>query len=169
LDILGKIQTSLAMDHLMPVAVASYLVPARSDVLHQRRISLGHPTQDEEGGVGVGIIKDVEEALRGIDDAARQARPFLWPHGAGEGLGMEVLLDVERQGIAHAHRAPASARPPIGSASVSARTTRASPMARDTRGVQPSTSVARSVAAWTWEGAAEGLGRTPTRGGIFSR
>src|SRR5262249_22096969 len=36
LDILGKIQTSLAMDHLMPVAVASYLVPARSDVLHQR-------------------------------------------------------------------------------------------------------------------------------------
>src|SRR5215471_19035208 len=137
------------MDHLMSVAVTGNLVPTSRDVLHERRIPLGDPTQNEEGGVGIGIVEDVEQALSGIHDAAREARPLLGSEGLGKGLDVKVLLDVEREGVPHAYRAPASARPPIGSASVSARTTRASPMARDTRGVNPRMSAARSMAACT--------------------
>src|SRR6266851_3529004 len=101
LQILGELQARLAVDHLVPIAVAGDFVASASDVLDERRVPVGDPAEDEEGSPDIGIVEDVEEALGRVHDATGQAGPLLRREGAGEDLRMEVLLDVERQRVLH--------------------------------------------------------------------
>ena len=96
--------------------------------------------------------RSVEQPLRRPRDTALQVGHCSRAYHAREDLRVEVLLDVERQGVVHrGHQSSSPTGASAGcsgwSASVSTRTSRASPATRETRGAKSSSSAAHEVSA----------------------
>ena len=90
------------MHLLVAMAVAGQLVALGNDAADQGRVPLGHPAQGEEGGAHVGGGEEVEHAM-GVRLHASLARvPAVARDGAGEGLDLEPVLDIDGHGVAKA-------------------------------------------------------------------
>ena len=103
----------------VPVAMAGDFVAARRDLAHQLGMPLGDPAQHEEGGPVAGGVGGVEQPVSGIGDPGGQvvpARPLDQTREVGD---LEVLLQVDAEGVQrHLRRrasAPSSSRSSTGS------------------------------------------------------
>ena len=83
----------------MAIAMAGHFVPLADNAPHQLRVALGDPAQGEEGGFGVLLVEQREDAI----DIAFDTAFALVPVGAGD-VGskcrdLEIVLDIDRQRV----------------------------------------------------------------------
>ena len=97
--ILAKLDWRELMDTRVIVAVARDLVAIGNDATQKCRVSLCDPAQDEERGLHSVGTEQIEHAV-GAELDSRLARIPLCPrYRLLEGRNLEILLDVDRQGI----------------------------------------------------------------------
>ena len=84
---------------LVAVAVAGEFVPLFDDRADQRRVALGHPTEGEEGGLGIAALEHLEDALDVSLDAAFAPVPIAAGDVGREGGYLEVVFHVDREGV----------------------------------------------------------------------
>ena len=79
------------------VAVAGDLVPRPGDPPDEVRVAPRHPSEDEERGLRGGRPEEVEDPLRGRDDARRKRGPLLRDVVDRVAADVEPLFDVDGQ------------------------------------------------------------------------
>ncbi len=88
-------------------AVRGDLVPRRGDPLHEGRITLGHPAENEKGGLDAGLVEDLQQAVGVPLHPALDRRPARTRHDPVERADVEVILHVDGHRVQHAaHRPP---------------------------------------------------------------
>ena len=83
----------------MGVAVAGEFVAFGHDAAHDRRVTLGDPTQGEERGVRFVFGEQVEDQIGVAFDAGCVAFPRITVAYVGESLDLEIVFDVEGEGV----------------------------------------------------------------------
>ncbi len=89
----------LTVNELVREAVAGNLVSCRGNALHQARRFLGYPPEHEERATDFPFRQQIQDALGIGFDAVFARRPAIAGNGAGERGYLEVVLDVDREGI----------------------------------------------------------------------
>ena len=91
------------VDELMRVAVTPNLVAAHKDSPDHRGMPLRHPAQNEERGLHGMPVQQAQDALHLPLDTRRIGVPYRLTRRELHFRGMEVLLDIDGQGIDHAN------------------------------------------------------------------
>ncbi len=69
---------------------------APDNLLHQRRVSLGYPSQHEKGTAYSAFVEQIENPLGVGLHATWKLVPFRAVDHAGEGLHVEIVLHINR-------------------------------------------------------------------------
>jgi len=84
----------------MPIAVAANTVPLIMYVFNQLRVSLRHPTDDEEGGFGLVIGQQGEDFFRVANYPLFHEVPIAGIDNILEGGDLEVVFHVNSEVVA---------------------------------------------------------------------
>ena len=79
--------------------VARHLVPLVRHASDEARMTLGNPAEREEGRLRSGFGEEIEEPVGVALDPARQVVPRIARDHVGEGLDLEIILDIDRERI----------------------------------------------------------------------
>ncbi len=85
----------------MVPSMAGEFVPAGDDAADQCGMALRDPAEGEEGGVHAGIGEQLKHPVGVGFDPAFELVPSRAGHGVGEGLHLEVILDVHAHGVGY--------------------------------------------------------------------
>src|SRR3546814_3792445 len=88
------------MDMGMVPTVAGQLGPLIDDATDQPGMALGDPAEHEESALRAAFGEQVEKGGGVQLDTARQAVPVLARHGAGEGMDLVIVFDVDGERVA---------------------------------------------------------------------
>ena len=98
----------------MRITMTRHLVATGLDFLYQMRMSIRDPAKDEEGGPGrpwavsvvgcpwsVASVEKVQDEMGVAFHSGFEGIPLLRVDNVGKGMDLEVILDVDGQGVDH--------------------------------------------------------------------
>lgn len=83
------------VDEFVPKPVAGHLVAGVRDLADQHGETLGHPAENEKGGLEAVLLQQVHDPAGVVLDARRVDCPVVPVDHAGEGGDLEVVFDVD--------------------------------------------------------------------------
>ena len=104
---------------LVPMPMAGQFVTGIDDAPDQRRVSLGNPSQREEGGRRTAVCEQAENSIDVALDPALTAIPLIARDIGRKRRDLEVVFDVDRQRIGDLgceHECGATSAPPSATA-----------------------------------------------------
>ena len=72
-------------------------MPAPYDFPNRFRVPLCNPTENEKGCLDLELVEQIEHGVSVGFHAACEIRPLRPVHAVGEGLDLEIILDVHQE------------------------------------------------------------------------
>src|SRR4051794_9592931 len=98
-DVFAETPRAQLADLVVGVAVAGELVAGPDDLAHQRRVAARHPAEHEERGLDPGRFQQPEHAPRAGLNPRRPSIPPLARDRRRQRPGVQIVLDIDRQGV----------------------------------------------------------------------
>ena len=82
-----------------------------ADVTYEVRVTLRDPAENEERRPDIPTIENLEQAVRGVDDARGKMGPVVLAQLSPDTTDVKPLLDIDGEGVVQVQEPPASLLP----------------------------------------------------------